>query len=122
MYISCIHMCTYNFFIIFTCTRVSDLAMPFDKLCQLIKYWLVTNDYLIDVLTVFHLTFKIVQKRRHASIPTEIQLCMISTDTKTDKIDQQALPVDLDKSLESLVNTHSAVSEWTPPDIDGNNN
>ena len=47
---------------------------------------------------------------------------MISTDTKTDKIDQQALPVDLDKSLESLVNTHSAVSEWTPPDIDGNNN
>ena len=104
----------------FTC--VSDLTMHFDKLCQLIKYLLVTNDYLIDALTIFYLTFKIFQKRRHVSIQTEIRPCMISTGTQTDTIYPQDLPVDLDESLESLTSTNSAVSEWTPSDIDGNNN
>lgn len=120
MYIS---LYTYNFFYMFYMfTCVSDLTMHFDKLGQLIKYLLVTNDYLIDALTIFYLAFKIFQKRRHVSIQTEIRPCMISTGTQTDTIYPQDLPVDLDESLESLTSTNSAVSEWTPSDIDGNNN
>ena len=47
---------------------------------------------------------------------------MISTGTQTDTIYPQDLPVDLDKKLESLTSTSSAISEWTPSDIDGNSN
>ena len=104
----------YNFFNIFT--YVSDLTMHFDKLCQLIKYLQVSNDYLIDVLTIFYLAFTLFQKRRHVSIQTEIRPCMISTGTQTETIYPQA------ESLESYASISSAVSEWTLPDIDRNNN
>ena len=56
MYIS---LYIYNFFYMFyMLTCVSDLTMHFDKLGQLIKYLLVTYDYLIDALTIFYLAFK----------------------------------------------------------------
>ena len=50
MYISLYTYYFFYMFYMFTC--VSDLTMHFDKLCQLIKYLLVTNDYLIDALTI----------------------------------------------------------------------
>ena len=58
-----------------------------------------------------YLQYVIFQKRRHVSIQTEIRPYTISTGTKTEKIYPQALPADLDESLESLTSTSSAVSE-----------
>lgn len=63
-------------------------------------------------------------KRRHVSIQTEIRPCMISTGTQTEQhhFSNDHAPVDLDKSFESLATTTSEASEWTPPEIDENNN
>ena len=51
-----------------------------------------------------------------ACLNTDRNVCMISTGTQTETIYQQA------ESLESYASISSAVSEWTPPDIDRNNN
>lgn len=49
---------------------------------------------------------------------------MISTGTQTEQhhFSNDHAPVDLDKSFESLATTTSEASEWTPPEIDENNN
>ena len=51
-----------------------------------------------------------------ACLNTDRNVCMISTGTQTETIYPQA------ESLESYASISSAVSEWTLPDIDRNNN
>lgn len=66
----------------------------------------------------------ILEKRRHVSIQTEIHPCMksIGTQTEQNHLSNDHARVNLDESFESLTTTTSEASEWTPPEIDENNN